>query len=300
VAVFSCKDARTFLIAIFLTASPEKSRPLLFPVMPTTKMVLLRTLQLLLAGYVIICVAVYFFQERLIFFPEKLDAGHRFTFPQPFEEVSIPTGGNGILHGLWFRADSAKGLVFFLHGNAGSVDSWGGVAKTYTDLHYDVFMPDYPGYGKSTGAITGKAPLLAAVGAAYNEMKRRYSEDRIVIVGYSIGAGPAAYLASTQHPRLLLLQAPYYSMTDMMRHSYPILPPFLLKYTFQTNEYLRKCAMPVVLVHGDRDEVIYYGSSLKLKEELKPGDSLITLKGQGHNGMTENPDYQAALRTILP
>lgn len=57
--------------------------------------------------------------------------------------------------------------------------------------------------------------------------------------------------------------------------------------------------MPVVIFHGDRDQVIYYGSSLKLQKEFKKQDTLITLAGQGHNGMTENPDYQTAIQNIL-
>jgi pimeloyl-ACP methyl ester carboxylesterase len=57
--------------------------------------------------------------------------------------------------------------------------------------------------------------------------------------------------------------------------------------------------MPVVIFHGNQDEVIYYGSSLKLKEEFKKQDTLITLIGQGHNGMTENPDYKIEIQKIL-
>ncbi|RYY99813.1 MAG: alpha/beta fold hydrolase, partial [Chitinophagaceae bacterium] len=224
--------------------------------MPTTKMILLRTLQLLVVCYVIICIAVYFFQERLIFFPEKLDAAHRFSFDRPFAEVTIPSGKDR-LHGLYFRADSAKGLVFYLHGNAGSVDSWGAVGSTYNHLQWDVFILDYPGYGKSTGTISSKNQLLGSVQAAYDEMKKRYPEDRIVVLGYSVGTGPAAWLASVNHPKGLILQAPYYSMKDLMRHRFPVLPTFLLKYDFETNNYLERCPMPVTLFHGDRDEVIY-------------------------------------------
>ena len=57
--------------------------------------------------------------------------------------------------------------------------------------------------------------------------------------------------------------------------------------------------MPVVIFHGDQDEVIYYGSALKLKEEFKTMDILITLKGQGHNGMTDNEDYRLKLEQVL-
>lgn len=72
-----------------------------------------------------------------------------------------------------------------------------------------------------------------------------------------------------------------------------------MKYKFATNEYLKTCKMPVVIFHGNQDGVIYYGSSLKLKEEFKKQDTLITLNGQGHNGMTDNEEYKTELKKIL-
>ena len=260
---------------------------------------ILRTIELLLIFCVLISVVLYFFQEKMIFFPDKLNENHKFSFTQPFEEVNINTRDSNRLHGLLFKSDSAKGLVFYLHGNAGSLDSWGDVATRFTDLHYDVFMLDYPGYGKSTGSIKSQAQLFEVIQIAYNEIKKRYSEEQIVVLGHSIGSGPAAKLAATNHPRLLILQAPYYNLTDLTRRVYPIVPTFLLRYKFKTNEYLKDCRMPVVIFHGDQDEVIYYGSSLKLKKEMKAGDTLITLNGQSHNGITDNPEYIAALSTVL-
>ena len=57
--------------------------------------------------------------------------------------------------------------------------------------------------------------------------------------------------------------------------------------------------MPVVIFHGDQDEVIYYGSSLKLQKEFKKQDTLITLVGQSHNGITENTEYITAIQMVL-
>lgn len=57
--------------------------------------------------------------------------------------------------------------------------------------------------------------------------------------------------------------------------------------------------MPVVIFHGDRDQVISYQSSLKLQKEFKPGDQLITLKGEDHNGMSDVPDYRVAIEKVL-
>jgi uncharacterized protein len=260
--------------------------------------ILLRTVTLVIILYVLICGCLYFFQEKLIFLPEKLDKSYKFSFKQSFEEINIRTTNDNSINGLLFKCDTAKGLIFYLHGNAGSLNSWGEVAKCYTDLHYNAFIFDYPGNGKSD-SIKKQTQLFEDIEIAYNEIKHRFNEDSVVTLGYSIWTGPAANLASTNHPKLLILQAPYYSLTDMMRHTYPIVPTFLLKYKFQTNEYLKACKMPVIIFHGDQYEVIYYRSSLKLGKDMKAGDKLIALNRQGHNGMTDNPDYVTSIKAIL-
>ena len=263
------------------------------------RQLLIRTMIILFSFYALICLLLYFFQEKLIFFPEKLAKDYQFQFDQPFTELNILTNKGKMLHGLLFTSDSTKGLVFYLHGNAGSVNSWGEVANRYTELGYDIFILDYPGYGKSEGSITSQEELYNNIQIAYNELKKRYKENDMVVLGYSIGTGPASKLASTNQPKLLILQAPYYSLTDVMRKTYPIIPTFLLKYKFKTNEYIKNCQMPVVVFHGDQDEVIYYNSSLKLKKEFKASDTLITLNGQTHNGMTDNLQYAKAIQAIL-
>lgn len=263
------------------------------------KKALIRILQILLILYLIICGLLYFFQEKLIFFPHKLRKDYKFQFNQSFEELNIKTTDQILLNGLLFKADSSKGLIFYLHGNAGALNSWGGVAKTYTDLGYDVFMLDYRGYGKSEGKITSQEQLFQDVQTTYDEIKKRYNEDKIIVLGYSLGTGLATELASTNNPKLLILQAPYYSFTDLMKYYYPIIPTFILKYKLPTDEFIRNCKVPIVIFHGTDDEVIYYGSSLKLKNYFKNTDTLITLKGQLHNGITYNPEYKADIEKIL-
>ena len=253
----------------------------------------------LLVLYILLCGLVYFIQEKLIFFPEKLDKDFKFDFGQEYQEINFKTSDNLQLNAVLFPASHSKGLIFYLHGNAGSINSWGGVAKTYTDLNYDVMIMDYRGFGKSDGNISTQAQLFQDAQIAYDEMKSIYDENKIIVLGYSLGSGIAAKIASTNQPRLLILQTPYYSVTDMMRHTYPILPTFILKYKLETNKFLKGCKIPIVLFHGDQDEVIYYNSSVKLKSIIKKTDRLITLPGQGHNGITDNQDYKSALEKIL-
>jgi alpha-beta hydrolase superfamily lysophospholipase len=249
--------------------------------------------------YITLCGLLFVFQEKFIFFPEKLDQNYAFTFEHKFEEIYFKTSDEIKLHGLLFKSYNSNGLIFYLHGNAGSLRSWGEVAKTYTALNYDVFIMDYRGYGKSEGSISREEQLYQDVQTVYAEITKRYNEEATIVLGYSIGTGPAARIAAINSPKLLILQAPYYSLTDLMKNLYPIIPAFLLKYKFETNEYIRDCAVPIVIFHGTNDEVVNYESSIKLKKFLKPGDKFITLNGQRHNGMTDNPEYRVEIEKLL-
>lgn len=243
---------------------------------------------------------VYLFQEKMIFFPEKLSTDYQFSFPQDFEEINLQTNDQKTLNGLLFKAQNPKGLIFYLHGNAGALDSWAEVAPTYTRLGYDVFILDYRGFGKSSGRIHSQAQLFSDAQLAYSEMQKRYQEDKIVVLGYSIGTGMASKIAASNQPKMLILQAPYFSLVDLIQHKFPIIPAFLIKYQLRTDQYLKECKMPVVIFHGDQDEVIYYESSLKLEKILKASDKMVTLKGQAHGGITDNPVYLKVLAEILP
>lgn len=261
--------------------------------------VLIIVISIIAALYVVLCGVLYFEQESLLFFLTKLPANYQFRFPSRFEERWTTASDGTRLHGLLFHAPDAKGLVFYLHGNGGDLSSWGNVATTYTALHYDVFLLDYRGYGKSEGKITSQAQLMADVEAAYQQLLPTYPENRTVIMGYSLGTGPATWLAARHHPKLLVLQAPYFSLRDMATRLYPFVPGFLLRYPMPTNELIGQVSAPIVLFHGDRDEVIGHDATLRLKALLKPADKLVLLPGAGHNGMTDNVRYQQEILKIL-
>jgi len=261
-----------------------------------------RTIKLLayLAGtYVLLRLLLFVFQEKLIFFPEKLDKDYQYSFDTNYEELTFKTKDGTMLNGLLFKCEKPKGLIFYLHGNGGSLRSWGELAPTYTQLNYDVFMLDYRGYGKSEGSISSEEQFFDDVQTAYSTLKIKYPENKTVVLGYSIGTGVAAQIAATNHPKLLILQAPYFSLVDLMQHTYPIIPTLILKYKFNTFQSVQNCKMPIVIFHGTNDEVIYYKSSLKLKKLFKAKDRLISLDNQMHNGISENPVYLQNLKNIL-
>lgn len=238
-------------------------------------------------------------QEKMLFFPEALPSDHTFTFNNTFQEYFFKVDDKTNLNGLLFRTDSSKGLVFYLHGNSGSIDSWSSIADVYLKNKYDFFVLDYRGFGKSQGKISSEQQLHNDIQLVYDSLKTMYEEKNIVIIGYSIGTGLATKLASTNNPKLLILKAPYYSMVDLAQQYIKILPSFLIRYKLRTDEYITKVKCPVVIFHGNQDEVIYEGSSEKLKMLLKQEDQLIILEGQKHNGINENVTYQEELKKLL-
>ena len=234
-----------------------------------------------------------------IFPPSPLNKNYTFHFKGKFEEIPLKTPDSIRLNAILFHADSSKGVIFYLHGNNGALDKWGEIAPIYTRLHYDIFMLDYRGYGKSEGKIKNEKQLYNDVQFAYDLVKILYSEKKIIILGYSIGTEPATMLAATNHPEKLILQAPYYSLSDAVHFLDPSLDTTQMPFQFNTYTYLPKVSCPIVIFHGDADKTFYYGSSKKLKTFFKPGDELITLKAAGHDAMEKNMDYLTALKEVL-
>lgn len=249
--------------------------------------------------YLVYVSYVYCNQEEMIFLASRLPKDYQFKFTQDFEEINIPSFDNAKLNGLLFKTPNPKGVVFYLHGNANSLDSWGDIAHVYTDLGYDIFIFDYRGYGKSEGKIENQEQFLKDVRYAYSKLASKYDKDNIVIIGYSIGTGAATYLAAKENTKMLILQAPYYNFLEFSSARAPLVPDFLKKFTFETNKYIVKVKTPVYIFHGDEDNLIGHENSERLQKLLKPSDSLFTLKGQGHIGINDNPDFQAKLKILL-
>lgn len=247
--------------------------------------------------YLAACTYLYTQQENILFHPTKLASDYQYNFDVDFEEKTIVGEDGTKLSGVLFKAEEPKGLVFYLHGNAGAITTWVDVSQTYTAINYDCFVLDYRGYGKSEGEIFSQDQFYSDVEIAYDSVCKYYDEKDIIIIGYSIGTGPAAMLASKSNAKHLILLSPYYSMVDMMKNQYPIIPGFLLEYQLKTYEFIPKVKSPISIFHGDADEIIYHGSSLKLKEHFNSKDELITLQGQKHGGMNENPIFVEWLRS---
>lgn len=242
-------------------------------------------------AWVAMLAALYFGQERLIFPATKLPADHAFRFDaQRFAEVRIPVPG-AMLHALHFTQPQPRGLVFFLHGNAGNLETWTTGVDFYRRVNYDLFILDYRGYGKSTGAIDSEEQLHADVRAAWEAIAPRYRDLPIVVYGRSLGTGLAARLARDVDPALLVLVTPYASLAVAAKRAFPIAPEFVLKYPLRTDRLIGDVKSPVLLLHGNRDTLIPLADSERLLALARPPAQLLVVDGAGHNDIHTFPAY---------
>jgi alpha-beta hydrolase superfamily lysophospholipase len=241
---------------------------------------------------------LYLTQERIILPASALAAGYRFQFDQPFEEVWIPVQGAS-LHALHFKQPNPRGVVFFLHGNAGNLVSWTTGLDFYRRVNYDLFIVDYRGYGKSTGHIENEAQLYADARAAYDAMAPLYRDKPIVIYGRSLGTALAASLARDVQPRLLVLVSPFSSLAASAAQAYPWAPEWVLKYPLRTDAIIGDVKSPILLIHGSEDKHIPLAHSERLKALARSPVELLVVPGAGHGDIHKFPVYLDGLAARL-
>lgn len=249
-----------------------------------------------LAAYAAICGWIYVRQEALLFYPTPLPSQHAFAIPD-VREVQIDVDG-ATLSALHMRLPDPKGVVFFLHGNAGNLASWFADSAFFRNENYDLFMIDYRGYGKSSGRIQSERELRADVRKAWDVVAPLYAGKRIVIYGRSLGTTLAAGLAAEVQPDLTILVSPFWSASDLARLYFPWAPPVLLRYPLATNVDLRGVRTPVLLVHGERDALIPVENSERLLAVTKDG-AILRIRGAGHNDIQEFREYRDTLASRL-
>ncbi len=252
---------------------------------------------LALAVYALLIAALAWGQERLLFQPQKLPADYRHEQAADVQEVNVDVPG-ARLNALHLRLPHPDGVVFFLHGNGGSLANWFVNTDDYRRLNFDLFMIDYRGYGKSTGRIASQAQLQADVRAAWDGIAPLYAGKRRVVYGRSLGTGLAAMLAADVQPELTVLVSPYFSMQDLARTHYPWVPSTVLRYPLHTDDALPRIRGAVLLMHGERDTLIPPDNSLRL-QALLPRARLLRVPQAAHNDMQDFPVYRDGLAAAL-
>lgn len=245
---------------------------------------------------------VWSHQEKLLFAPQVLAQDADLHQADTKEEwVDVP---GARLHALHMRQPDVdhrrhtKGLVFYLHGNAGNVSTWFTNADFWRRSGFDLFMLDYRGYGKSSGHLENQTQLLDDVMRAWRQVAPEYVGLKHVIFGRSLGTGLATYLATQVKADMLVLVSPYQSIQAMATSRYPWVPGAVLRYPLHTDQWLPQVDTQVLIFHGEQDTLIPIEHAEHLLA-LKPTATLVRIPQAGHGDIQKVQLYTDTLMARL-
>ncbi|MEN9347725.1 MAG: hypothetical protein RLZZ77_1236 [Bacteroidota bacterium] len=247
------------------------------------------------------CVLYFLIQEKFIFVPTLPGEPFEIKLASPTQEFMIDTPYGGCIHTLLIQSPQSKGLIFYLHGNTGSLKRWQFMAEEAASHGYDVFVMDYRGYGKSTGKRT-EAILHRDVEFCYDWIIEQHKPERKVIYGRSLGTGFATRLASRREADMLVLETPYFNFIDVAQYYLPFLPVrWLLRYKFRSDLYLKNVSCRTHIFHGTKDLVVPYKSALKLFRSVPESKSLTmtVIPGGKHSNLNRFPLFRERLKNFL-
>lgn len=241
-------------------------------------------------------------QERLLFEPTTLPPDWVLATDPDVHESWIEVPG-ARLSAVQLRLPQPRGVVFFLHGNSGNLTDCLAELDAFRQFNFDLVAFDYRGYGKSSGCIESEEQLRADVRAVWAVFAQRYQGKRVVICGQSLGTGLAAGLAAElcgagHTPDLTLLVSPYSSGRALADELYPWVPRQVLRYPLHTLEHAARLRGPLMLIHGDKDELIGIHHSEALRTAV-PKAQLLRIEGGGHNDLHKFPVFREAVEGAL-
>jgi pimeloyl-ACP methyl ester carboxylesterase len=178
------------------------------------------------------------------------------TMQQGWKRIVVRTARHGTQHAYVRQGESGAPVVLFLHGNYGSYDSVVSATRTMVEAGLTVVAPEYPGFGGDRSIPSADGLDDVALAAFDGLVEQDVRTDRIVVVGNSLGSAPAIAVATMRRPAGLVLVSAFTDMRIMARRRFPLAPGFLLTDAFDNATAMPKVRVPVMIVHGSKDDFV--------------------------------------------
>jgi fermentation-respiration switch protein FrsA (DUF1100 family) len=265
---------------------------------------MLKFLAIAVVAYLAFVGFIYLTQASLLYLPglpgRQIDANPE-GIGLDYEYVWLDTSDCVRVHG-WFVPGESSRTVLYFHGNAGNISHRLHTLRQFHGLALSVFIIDYRGYGQSEGRPSEEGLYRDAEAAwQYLTEARDIAAEEIVVLGRSLGASVAAWLAAERSPGALVLDSAFTSVPDIGQDVYPWLPVRLLsRFQHATRVYVTKANCPLLIVHSRDDEIIPFHHGEALYVAAKEPKTFLELRG-GHNDahFTSETAYIDGLRRFL-
>jgi fermentation-respiration switch protein FrsA (DUF1100 family) len=236
----------------------------------------------------------------LTYFPEREVAQAPSDLGLPYRDLHFGTSDGERLHAWWITSERSPGSghILLCHGNGGNIGDRLIDADLLCGAGFNVLLFDYRGYGRSTGrpdeegtyrdALAARAALLA---------QPECDPTRVVYLGESLGGAIALALALEAPPRGLVLQSAFTSLRSVAHHHYPVLPSVVVPDAYPSARRIARLRAPLLLLHGDRDEVVPLSEGRALFEAAPEPKQMHVFEGLGHSDLVNaGTEYAHVIR----
>jgi len=235
--------------------------------------------------YLTLLALMYVAQRSLMYLPETVRTPPAEAGLGEAEEVTLDTADGERVIAWHIPPRGERPVWLYFHGNGGALRYRTDRFRDLTAQGEGLVALSYRGYAGSTGRPT-EAGLIADARAAYDFAVKRYGAERIVLWGESLGSGVALALAAERPVARVVLEAPFLSAVDIAAGIYPWLPVrWLMKDPFRSDLRVARVKAPILILHGDRDEVVPISSSQLLYKLITSPRRFVRLPGGGHENL---------------
>lgn len=221
-----------------------------------------------LAGYLAGLAMLYARQREMVFPRDPARADIAAAGLVAAEEASVATADGERLVAWVVPPRAGKPVLLYFHGNAGNLGRAGRVERFrgLTEDGTGLFAVSYRGYGGSSGAPSEEG-MLQDARAAYGAAATRFGAGRLIGYGESLGTGLVLKLAAEVPLQAVVLEAPYRSTLAVAQGIYPFLPlSLVMQDQFRSDEIIGRIKVPLLVLHGERDQVIPFAQGQELYE----------------------------------
>lgn len=224
-------------------------------------------------------------ERASLFHPKKELLANPRSFGLEAQDVFILSGENRI-HGWFFPGEPDRMYVVYLHGNAENISSALGLVASLRPQRLNVLLIDYRGYGKSQGEPSVEGIVEDATAAVDWVMERQPPQGKIALWGRSLGVA-AALGAAQNRPNItgVVLESGFTSLRSIARHHAPYILSFLVRDKLDNLAAVSTLAMPKLIIHGGKDEVIPFSHGEELYEKALGPKDFYPIPQAGHNDL---------------
>ncbi|QIG50065.1 alpha/beta fold hydrolase [Nordella sp. HKS 07] len=240
--------------------------------------------------YLLAALFMYLSQRSYQYFPSHRGMGAAAVGLSGVADLKLVTEDGERLQVWYTAARPGKPTILYLHGNGGEISDRGERFAVYQAQGFGVLFVSYRGYGASTGSPS-EIGLVRDARAAYDWLiAQGVRREAIMLVGESLGSGVAVQLAAERTVGAVALEAPFYSAADIAASIYWWLPVrLLMKDKFDSFLHIGKVHAPLLIIHGDQDEIIPLGEGRKLFASANEPKQMTVVPG-GTHGTIFSPD----------